>query len=159
MAKDLVNTLSQLLIPHQARCAVAESCTGGLIAAELTAYPGSSAWFDCGIVAYSNDAKQRLLNVPSTILDTHGAVSAETVTAMAENLVLQPHIHLTMAVSGIAGPDGSNANQPVGTVWFAWATQQESHTTLHQLTGSRTDIRQQCVHIALNGLIKCAQQL
>ena len=97
----------------------AESCTGGSIASRLTLIPGSSAYFKGGIVAYSNEIKTHLLHVSEEILANHGAVSEETVVAMAKGVMNQLKTDCAIATSGIAGPDGGTESKPVGTVWIA----------------------------------------
>lgn len=112
--------------------ATAESCTGGMIARALTDTAGSSEWFDSGLVTYSNAAKMRLLSVPASDLDTHGAVSEPVARAMALGALAQLRQHETMApdthagglacsVTGVAGPGGGTADKPVGMVCFGWA--------------------------------------
>ncbi len=99
----------------------AESCTGGAIARALTEISGSSAWFDCGYVTYTNDAKQRMLGVPADALNEHGAVSEPVARAMAAGALAGDGDRISMAVTGVAGPGGGSAEKPVGTVWFGWA--------------------------------------
>src|SRR5690606_4450899 len=99
----------------------AESCTGGWVAQTITETPGSSKWFDGGYVTYSNSAKHRMLGVPENILHNYGAVSEETVEAMALGAIKDDGAQLSVSVSGIAGPEGGTPSKPVGTVWFAWA--------------------------------------
>lgn len=103
------------------RVAVAESCTGGLVAAAITEIPGSSDVLDAGFVTYSNSAKQRQLKVSPEVLDTFGAVSVATAWAMARGALLGSDADVAVAVTGVAGPDGGSANKPVGTVVFARA--------------------------------------
>ncbi len=99
--------------------ATAESCTGGLVAGALTAIPGSSDVFDRGFVTYSNQAKSQMLDVPSGLIDIHGAVSAEVAVCMAEGAMKASGAGLTVSVTGIAGPGGGSAAKPVGLVHFA----------------------------------------
>ena len=99
--------------------ATAESCTGGQIIALLTDIPGASSMIDCGFVTYSNEAKQQMLGVKAETLEAHGAVSAETAREMAEGALKKSRAGITLAVTGIAGPDGGSAEKPVGLVWFA----------------------------------------
>ena len=108
----------------------AESCTGGLIAACLTSIPGSSAAFERGLVTYSNVAKTELLGVPAALIAAHGAVSEEVARAMAEGALTQAPVDVSVAVTGIAGPDGGSAEKPVGLVHFAAA--RKGRATLHE---------------------------
>jgi len=138
--------------------ATAESCTGGWIAKVLTDIPGSSEWFGYGIVSYSNQAKQELLDVPIDVLVEHGAVSEAVVRAMAEGAIRHGDADLAVSVSGIAGPDGGTEDKPVGNVWFAWATLDDqglrSFATEHHFAGDRDDVRRQTVVVALEGLLQ-----
>ncbi len=136
---------------------VAESCTGGSLAAALTAIPGSSHWFDRGFVTYSNHAKKEILGVLEQTLHFDGAVSEATVRAMAEGAVQNSDAHLSVAISGIAGPDGGTQDKPVGTVWIAWAgLRQATNAICYTFPGDRIAIREAAVVKALNGLIKRA---
>jgi nicotinamide-nucleotide amidase len=101
--------------------ASAESCTGGTIAQRITAIPGCSAWFKGGVVAYSNEIKSSVLGVASRTLQTHGAVSGETIEEMVKGAQKTFSADYAVATSGIAGPDGGTAEKPVGTVWMAAA--------------------------------------
>jgi nicotinamide-nucleotide amidase len=103
------------------KLAVAESCTGGLLAAALTEIPGSSDVLDRGFVTYSNAAKQAMLGVPASVLETRGAVSKETAEAMAAGALERSGADLSAAVTGVAGPGGGTAQKPVGLVHFAAA--------------------------------------
>jgi nicotinamide-nucleotide amidase len=103
------------------KIALAESCTGGLVAAALSEIPGSSKVLDRSFVTYSNDAKREMLGVPQDIIDTFGAVSVACVYAMAQGALKASDADVAVAISGIAGPDGGTANKPVGTVVFARA--------------------------------------
>lgn len=106
------------------KIACAESCTGGLVTAALTDIPGSSTALWGGVAAYSNECKARLLGVPEETIGRHGAVSREVARAMAEGLLEASGgvggADLSLAITGIAGPDGGSAEKPVGLVWFAW---------------------------------------
>lgn len=101
--------------------AVAESCTGGLVAGALTAVPGSSAALDRGFVTYSNDAKTGMLGVPAELIQAHGAVSEAVARAMAEGVVRHSSARVSVAVTGVAGPGGGSPEKPVGLVHFAAA--------------------------------------
>jgi nicotinamide-nucleotide amidase len=136
------------------RVATAESCTGGWIAKALTDVAGSSQWFDGGIVAYSNAAKIALLGVPSDALATHGAVSEETVRAMAAGARARFAADFSVAVSGIAGPDGGTAGKPVGTVHFAWAEPGGVTAARRVFAGDRETVRRLSVAFALERLVE-----
>ena len=137
------------------RLATAESCTGGGIAQALTDVPGSSDWFECGLVTYSNGAKQHLLGVPKAVLDRCGAVSEETVFAMAAGALRQTEATFAVAVSGIAGPAGGTPGKPVGTVWLAWLSRDGAvrKTAKLSLDGDRLQVRRLAVEAALRGII------
>jgi nicotinamide-nucleotide amidase len=107
------------------KIALAESCTGGLVAAALTEIPGSSSVLDRSFVTYSNDSKREMLDVPEDIIDTFGAVSVACVYAMAQGALKASEADVAVAISGIAGPDGGSENKPVGTVVFARAVRGE----------------------------------
>ncbi len=133
----------------------AESCTGGLIAATLTAIPGSSDVFDRGFVTYSNSAKSELLGVPFWLIERHGAVSEDVVRAMAGGALLHSHASLAVAVTGIAGPDGGTEEKPVGFVCFAAGRRDgaiQSECVLFEDRG-RTQIRRRSVERALDLLL------
>jgi nicotinamide-nucleotide amidase len=137
--------LAWLLMRHQQRLVTAESCTGGMIAALCTDLAGSSQWFECGFVTYSNAAKARDLGVPEDTLNSHGAVSEETVKAMVAGAARYGDV--AVAVSGIAGPGGAVPGKPVGTVWIAWGNEHEQMAVCHQFEGDRAAVREQtCVH-------------
>lgn len=149
-----VDALAERLLARGQRLAVAESCTGGMIAEWLTDRAGSSAWFDCGLVTYSNAAKQSLLDVPADTLQAHGAVSAATVLAMTRGLLTRTGVDWTLAVSGIAGPDGGTPDKPVGTVWIAWQGMQAAGScSRFRFDGDRAAVREQAALAALQGLL------
>ena len=129
--------------------AVAESCTGGLIGAALTAIPGSSAVFLGGVIVYSNDMKQRLLDVAREILLEHGAVSVGVVEAMADGTCRLTGATHVIAVSGIAGPDGGTVAKPVGLVCVGVHTPSGTRSFEHRFSGSRDEVRQQALEAAL----------
>jgi nicotinamide-nucleotide amidase len=135
------------------RLAAAESCTGGWIAKALTDVPGSSQWFDGSIVAYSNAAKTALLGVPGDVLAAGGAVSEETVRAMAEGARSRFAADLAVAVSGVAGPGGGTADKPVGTVHLAWAAPSGTTAARRIFAGSRESVRRHTVALALERLV------
>ncbi len=153
-AARLVERLAQALLARGWQLATAESCTGGLIAATCTDLAGSSAWFDRGVVSYSNQAKTELLGVPAELITTHGAVSEAVARAMAEGVLSRSCAQLAVAVTGVAGPGGGSAEKPVGTVWLAWAAQgQPTKAERHWWAGDRAEVRRQTVRRALQGLL------
>ncbi len=117
--------------------ATAESCTGGLIASQITSIKGASAVFEMGVVSYSNRIKNRLLGVESEIIEKEGAVSETVVRQMVEGALSQSDADLAVAVSGIAGPDGGTLQKPVGTVWIAWGGQQRIEAEMLYFPGPR----------------------
>jgi competence/damage-inducible protein CinA C-terminal domain len=132
----------------------AESCTGGWIAKMVTDIAGSSDWFDCGLVAYSYEAKQALLSVNPHTLETHGAVSRETAIEMVSGALVHSGASVAVAVTGIAGPGGGTSDKPVGTVWVAWKRRGGyPQAELFQFEGDRDAVRRQTVRAALDGLV------
>jgi len=117
--------------------ATAESCTGGNIAHKITEVAGSSSYFKGSVVAYSNEIKQNILQVPATIIDTHGAVSSQTVELMAANARKILRTDYAIATSGIAGPDGGSVDKPVGTIWIAVSTPIETTSRMYQFSTNR----------------------
>ena len=138
------------------RLAAAESCTGGWIAKALTDVAGSSQWFEGCVVAYSDAAKTELLGVPTDVLTAHGAVSEETVRAMADGARRRFAADLAVAVSGVAGPGGGTPDKPVGTVHFAWAVPTGVTAAGRVFAGGREAVRRQTVAVALERLIELA---
>jgi len=138
---------------------VAESCTGGLVAAALTEIAGSSSVMERGFVTYSNEAKQELLGVPNDIIDTFGAVSVACAWAMAQGALKHSRADVAVAISGIAGPDGGSDQKPVGTVVFARAVRnatdaEESDAEEKRFAGdSRSGVRLQATLVALELLL------
>lgn len=132
------------------RIATAESCTGGLIAATLTAIAGSSDVVDCGYVTYSNEAKTSLIGVPRALIAEHGAVSEPVARAMAEGALARSLGDVTIAVTGVAGPGGGSAAKPVGLVWFGCARAGFETVTWHAVfPGDRAAVRRATVIRAL----------
>jgi nicotinamide-nucleotide amidase len=130
---------------------VAESCTGGLVAARLTARPGSSAYVPGGIVAYSNEVKESLVGVPHATLVEFGAVSAETAVALADGARERLGADLGVGVTGIAGPDGGTAEKPVGLVWVAVSSGDGARIVRKTLVpGARADVRDRTTTLALH---------
>ena len=128
------------------RVATAESCTGGLIAATLTAIAGSSDVVDRGFVAYSNESKVELLGVPSALLAEHGAVSEPVARAMAQGALARSRAAIAISVTGLAGPGGSSADKPIGLVWFGLARRDsEQHSEKVIFPGDRAAVREAAV--------------
>ena len=135
------------------RLATAESCTGGLVAAALTAVPGASEVVERGFVTYSNKAKMDVLGVPQEIITEHGAVSGETAAAMARGAVSRAGVDLAVAVTGVAGPDGGTAQKPVGLVHLGVATRGgAARVERCVFPGDRTEIRRAATARALQML-------
>ncbi|MBL8258735.1 MAG: CinA family protein [Candidatus Competibacteraceae bacterium] len=151
---ELATRVGAALRDRQLKLVAAESCTGGWIAKTITDIPGSSAWFDCGWVTYSNTAKAALLGVAEATLERCGAVSAETVAEMAAGALQRGDAGVSIAVSGIAGPDGGSPEKPVGTVYLAWMMDDGLlHTECRHFRGDREAVRSQTVMAALEGLL------
>lgn len=158
---ELAAQLGVALCTKRQTLALAESCTGGWIAKVVTDVPGSSAWFDCGFITYSNAAKSTMLGVEPSIIARHGAVSAAVVREMVLGALARSSAGLALAVSGIAGPDGGIPEKPVGTVYLAWGWRDaEIRTERRHFSGSREQVRLQTVAVALQGAWdSCAQRL
>lgn len=150
-------TLGHLLAGRGATVTSAESCTGGGIAEAITRVPGSSAWFGCGFITYSNQSKSALLAVPPVLIEQHGAVSETVVSAMVQGAMQQARADYGVAVSGIAGPTGGRPDKPVGSVWLAWAGPNAKFARLFQFDGDRAEVRQRATIEALVGLIECVE--
>ena len=132
----------------------AESCTGGWIAKTVTDIPGCSDWFDCGIAAYSYEAKQAMLGVRAETLLEHGAVSQETCMEMVSGALIHSGASMAVAVTGIAGPSGGTKEKPVGTVWIGWKRRGGyPQAKVFHFAGDRDAVRRQTVSMALDGLM------
>lgn len=152
----LVQQLAMALMQRGWMLATAESCTGGLIAAACTDVAGSSRWFERGFVSYSNAAKSELLGVPAELIAEHGAVSEPVARAMAEGALAHSAAQVSVAVTGIAGPDGGSPDKPVGTVWFGWCVDGQTHSGRQCFNGDRAAVRAQTVTHALAQLLLLA---
>jgi nicotinamide-nucleotide amidase len=140
---------------HKLMLVTAESCTGGWVAKALTDLPGSSAWFDAGVVTYSYEAKEALLGVNPGTLERTGAVSEETVMEMVSGALARFGAGVAIAVTGIAGPGGGTPDKPVGTVWVGWKRRGGyAHAKLFHFDGDREAVRRQTVAAALIGMRK-----
>ena len=145
---ELAKAIIKLASEKSVMFVLAESCTGGMIAAALTDIAGSSAVLDCGLVTYSNQAKQELLGVSDDILTSHGAVSAKTAIAMTTGALFKtPAAQLAASVTGIAGPGGGSQDKPVGLVHFScqWRGKPAVHD--HRIfAGDRDSVRKKSLH-------------
>nr|WP_199047827.1 CinA family protein [Dyella sp. ASV24] len=155
---ELQSLAEQVAVATQQRrlmMVTAESCTGGWIAKALTDLPGSSAWFDAGVVTYSYEAKEALLGVNPRTLERTGAVSEETALEMVSGALSRFGAGVAVAVTGIAGPSGGTPDKPVGTVWIGWKRRGGyAHARLFNFDGDREAVRRQTVAAALSGVIK-----
>lgn len=138
---QLVARLAALLTAKGLKICTAESCTGGLIAKSLTDLAGSSDWFECGFVTYSNRSKSEMIDVPESVINEYGAVSEAVATAMANGALRNSAADLAIAVTGVAGPGGGSADKPVGTVWIAVASEKQVFAKKHFFDGDRQAIR------------------
>jgi nicotinamide-nucleotide amidase len=161
---DLAVRVGRTLQQKGLLLAVAESCTGGGVGQAITEIAGSSDWFDCGFITYSNASKTELLEVSAAMIAQHGTVSEEVAGAMAEGAVANSNAHVALSTTGIAGPGGAVPGKPVGTVCFGWTM--DHHTYPHAAThterlifsGDRQAVRQQTVAHALKGLLRYLEQ-
>ena len=146
--------LALALLERDWKLATAESCTGGLIAAACTAQSGSSAWFERGMVTYSNDAKSDMLGVAPALIEQHGAVSEAVVRAMAAGALQRSLAQVAVAVTGVAGPLGGSPAKPVGTVWFGWNVAGQLSTAVRHFSGDRAAVRSATLVHALSHLLQ-----
>ena len=152
--EKLSTELARLLIKEDWTVALAESCTGGWIAKTLTDLPGSSRWFELGVVTYSNSAKQKILNVPGSMLASHGAVSEPVAEAMVKGVIELTEANIGVSVTGIAGPGGGSGRKPVGTVCFGFSHFFKGlRVETQRFSGQRENVRYQAVIYALHGLL------
>jgi nicotinamide-nucleotide amidase len=157
--KSLQETVISALKERHRSVAVAESCTGGLILNKLTDVPGASEVLSEGVIAYSNDSKIRRLNVRPETLVIYGAVSEKVATEMAAGIRSSANASLGLATTGIAGPSGGTAKQPVGMVYIAVASRKAVKVRRFTFTGTRTDIKERAANAALSILLQAATKL
>jgi len=151
--QQLAQRVGQQLISKNMKLATAESCTGGWVSKIAIDIEGSSQWFECALVTYSNQAKQDLLGVSEQALKDFGAVSEQTVKAMVLGLLDRCNADLGVSISGIAGPGGGSEDKPVGTVWIAWAKPGEVVECVRfKFEGDREQVRIQAVAEAFKGV-------
>ena len=155
---QFTSQVAQRLLKVDWRLSVAESCTGGWLGKCCTDLAGSSTWFDRGFITYSNQAKQDLLHVKELTIQQFGAVSEQTASEMVQGALAESMADISVAITGIAGPDGGTVDKPVGTVWLAWVTKNSVvKTQCCHFMGDRDSIRRQAVKLALQGIIKNAR--
>ena len=150
--ETLEMVVGRMLLERQLTLAVAESCTGGLLGHRLTSVPGSSAYFERGVLAYSNRSKEELLGVPESILRAHGTVSGSCAEAMARGVATLAGAPCALAVTGIAGPDGGTPTKPVGTVFVGLAVRGETFARRFYFSGDRAAVKWQSTQAALDML-------
>lgn len=153
MATQITNLIKKLK-QQQQTFSVAESCTGGALAAEIVAMPGVSNVFAGGVVAYSNHAKRILLNIPKHQLEIYGAVSAPVAKAMAQNVREVLTTDFAVGITGIAGPDGGSESKPIGTVYISVVGPYFEKTKLCKFSGKRNDIQKQAREYAIDLLLE-----
>lgn len=155
----LAERLQGICLGRGITVALAESCTGGLIAGAITDVAGSSGWFDRGFVTYSNEAKVEMLGVRPETLAAHGAVSEATAREMAAGALERSRADIAVAVTGVAGPAGGTPDKPVGLVCFAWACRHApAEARTERFGGDRAEVRAATVDAALQGLIERAMR-
>lgn len=147
--ETLEEVIGRLLLEQKKWLAIAESCTGGRIAARMTRIPGSSRYFDSAFVSYSNRSKEKRLGVPPALLQEKGSVSPEVAAAMAEGIRKTAGVDLGLSVTGIAGPGGGSPQKPVGLVYIALSDGRETIPERFQFHGNRETIQAEAAQTAL----------
>ena len=161
--EGLAHRLGSALRAQHLTMATAESCTAGGVGYAITIVPGSSAWYDRGFITYSNESKMQMLGVSSAYLRDFGAVSEPVARAMALG-AMSHGAQVSLAVTGVAGPDGGSSAKPVGTVCFAWAIRRDPSsapwvkTRTEHITGDRSAVRTRSIIVALERLIALLEQ-
>ncbi len=158
MTEVIEEVIGSLLKGKGWRIAVAESCTGGLIAHRITNVSGSSDYFESGVVSYSNEAKMELLHVPEETIKTYGAVSSKTAIAMAEGIRKLRNTSIGVGVTGIAGPTGGTATKPVGLVYIALSSPSYVECEEFRFTGARGEIKLKASEAALEMIKRCLEE-
>jgi nicotinamide-nucleotide amidase len=151
---DLATKVGRALHEKKLLLCTAESCTGGGVSQAITEIAGSSDWFDCGFVTYSNTSKAELLDISPALIAQMGTVSEEVAAAMAEGALRNSNAHVALATTGIAGPTGAVPGKQVGTVCFAWTRGDHNHTERLVFHGDRQAVREQTVLHSLQGLLR-----
>jgi PncC family amidohydrolase len=150
----LVKKVAVLLTQRNQTLSLAESCTGGFLSHCLTNIPGSSKFFKIGIIAYANEAKEKLLGVPSSTLKKYGAVSLPSIRQMAQGARLLLKTDFGLAISGIAGPGGSTPKKPLGLTFIAISSKNKTHSFRFIFKGSRLSVKKQAASKALEILLE-----
>lgn len=153
---DVVSELHETFKNHRICLSVAESCTGGMVGQEITTRPGSSNFFVGGVVAYSNDLKERLLRVEPEILEQHGAVSEPVAREMANGILERTSSDYALSVTGVAGPSGGTPEKPVGLVYLGFASKSDSKVEECQFSGDREKIRRSTTQYSLKRMSQYA---
>jgi nicotinamide-nucleotide amidase len=151
---DLATRVGRALESKGLLLVTAESCTGGGVSQAVTEIPGSTGWFECGFVTYSNASKTEMLDVPAALIAQFGSVSEEVAAAMAEGALANSNADITVSTTGIAGPSGAVPGKPVGTVCFGWSRADTTYTERLVFAGDRQAVREQTVAHALKGLLR-----
>lgn len=160
MLSSYAQQVGTLLVSKGLRLVSAESCTGGWVGQSITAVAGSSGWYECGFITYSNQAKHRMLGVQATTLLKYGAVSEQTAREMVTGALKMSTAQVAVSVTGIAGPAGGSKEKPVGMVCFSWELKRNTmHSTTHFFSCDREAIRRQAVATALLGVIDLFQEI
>jgi len=152
--KITLNKIASILLEKNLKIAIAESATGGLIANNITNIPGSSNFFDRGLVTYSNNAKIELLTVSKDLIEKHGAVSKEVAEAMAEGVRINSNVDIGLSTTGIAGPTGGSKEKPVGLVFISYSDKDKTISKKIIFKGSRLENKESFCNAALNLLFE-----
>ncbi|MEK7672162.1 MAG: CinA family protein, partial [Bacteroidota bacterium] len=147
--EELEEAIGKILTEKKLTLAIAESCTGGLVASKITDVSGSSNYFERGIVTYSNLSKVELLGVPEELIRRHGAVSKEVAEAMAAGVRRIARTDIGISTTGIAGPTGATPDKPVGLVWVGYSDTETTFAMRYQFGGQRTLVKERAAQAAL----------
>jgi nicotinamide-nucleotide amidase len=149
MVDKIIKQIHHQLRKQAKTISVAESCTGGLLSSRLTSLPGSSAYFLLGIVSYSNQSKEMILNIPAKIITRYGAVSRQVAILMARNIRKKIHSNFGLSITGIAGPAGATLAKPIGTIYICLCGKNQNICRKFNFPGNREDIRKKSTQEAL----------
>ena len=148
-----IEALGAMCVSRGIQCAVAESCTGGLLSAHITALPGASRWFAGGLVAYDNRVKIQILGIDPELLHMYGAVSEPVALHMAQGVCRLLDVHTAVSITGIAGPEGGSREKPVGLTWVGCMLRGVAHARSFYFQGSREQVRQAACAEAIRCLL------